>query len=54
MLKIGFVAGAAGYHSVQFAKMFNGMNESQKHLDPFGGDAPMATVEGAEVVKLKS
>ena len=52
MLKVGFVAGAAGYHSVQFAKMFNGMNESQKHLDPFGGNAPMATVEGAEVVKV--
>ena len=49
MLKLGFVAGAGGYHSVQFAKMFNGMNEANKHLDPFGAGPPMATIDGAKV-----
>jgi len=52
MLKLGFVAGAAGYHAVQFAKMFNGMNEAHKDLDPFGGGPPMATIEGAKVVRV--
>ena len=48
VLKLGFVAGAGGYHSVQFAKMFNGMNEANKHLDPFGAGPPMATIDGAK------
>ena len=54
MLKLGFVAGAGGgYHAVQFAKMFNGMNEANKHLmDPFGGGPPMATIDGANVVRV--
>jgi len=52
VLKLGFVAGAGGYHAVQFAKMFNGMNEANKHLDPFGGGPPMATIDGANVVRV--
>tara|TARA_B100001094_G_scaffold191641_1_gene185526 strand:- start:656 stop:895 length:240 start_codon:yes stop_codon:yes gene_type:complete len=28
------------------------MNESPKHLDPFGGNAPMASIEDTEVTKV--
>ena len=52
MIRLGFVAGAAIYHPVQFSKMFNGLNEEFKHLDPCGGNPPMARVEGAQVVKV--
>ena len=52
MIRLGFVAGAAIYHAVQFSKMFNGLNEEFKHLDPCGGGKPMTTIEGAKVVKV--
>ena len=52
MLKLGFVAGAGGYHATHFAKMFNGVNEKNRHLDPFGDGTPMAAVEGARVVRV--
>jgi len=52
MTRLGFVAGAAIYHAVQFSKMFNGLNEEFKHLDPYGGGPPMARIEGATVVKV--
>lgn len=52
MIKLGFVAGAGIYHAVQFAKMFNGLNEEYKHLDPYGGSPPMARIEGAKVVRV--
>lgn len=52
MIRLGFVAGAGIYHAVQFAKMFNGLNEEFKHLDPYGGRPPMARIEGATVVKV--
>ena len=34
MLKLGFVAGAAGYHAMQFATRFNAINEGNKALIP--------------------
>ena len=43
MLKLGFVAGAAGYHAMQFATRFNAINEGNKDLDPIGGEPPVAT-----------
>ncbi|MBI3944454.1 MAG: Gfo/Idh/MocA family oxidoreductase [Armatimonadetes bacterium] len=52
MIKLGFVAGAAIGHPVQFSKMFNGLNEEFKHLDPGGGKPPIARIEGATVVKV--
>lgn len=52
MIKLGFVAGAGIYHAVSFSKMFNGLNEEYKHLDPSGGGPPMTRIEGAQVVKV--
>ncbi|OGV83561.1 MAG: hypothetical protein A3K19_19770 [Lentisphaerae bacterium RIFOXYB12_FULL_65_16] len=52
MIRLGFVAGTGIYHAVQFSKMFNGLNEQYKHLDPCGGGAPMTRIEGATVVKV--
>ncbi|MEW6357939.1 MAG: Gfo/Idh/MocA family oxidoreductase [Planctomycetota bacterium] len=52
MIRLGFVAGSAFYHAVQFSKMFNGFNEEFKALDPCGGRPPMTTIEGAKVVKV--
>lgn len=52
MIKLGFVAGTAIYHAVQFSKMFNGLNEQFKSLDPYGGSPPMTRIEGATVVKV--
>jgi predicted dehydrogenase len=52
MIKLGFVAGTGIYHAVQFAKMFNGLNEAYRHLDPCGGNPPLARIEGARVVRV--
>ncbi|MBM4082833.1 MAG: hypothetical protein FJ278_24210 [Planctomycetes bacterium] len=52
MIRLGFVAGAGIYHAVEFSKMFNGLNEEFKSLDPYGGRPPMARIEGAKVVKV--
>ena len=52
MLKPGFVAALGVTTPCNLLKMFNGMNEADKHLDPFGGGPPMATIDGAKVVRV--
>ena len=52
MLKLGFVAGTGCPHGVWFAEMINGLNEKHKDLNEWISDPPMATVEGAQIVRV--
>ena len=52
MLKLGFVAGTACPHAVWFAGMFNGVNAKHKDLNEWITDPPMATIEGAQIVRV--